>query len=180
LSWSWFLYYIHFRSQERSFANHSETAGGWATGERRQNNDGKVGLNNGGSGCGYEEQPPTIKLALNGVRKRAARCGAVKVDLSCADKTIRRPDSAPDLIRKSGPTEFILIILMFQWQIYRVHSRLQCCGSGSESGSIGSTRFWASLIRIWIYKLEVWIRILLSLSKNSKKNLDFYCFVTSF
>ncbi len=43
----------------------------------------------------------------------------------------------------------------------------QCCGS--ESGSTGSTCFWAP-----------WIRILLSLSKNSKKNLDFYCFVTSF
>ncbi len=27
---------------------------------------------------------------------------------------------------------------------------------------------------------EVWNRILLSLSKNSKKNLDSYCFVTSF
>jgi hypothetical protein len=27
---------------------------------------------------------------------------------------------------------------------------------------------------------EVWIRILLSSSKNRKKNLDFYCFVTSF
>jgi hypothetical protein len=26
----------------------------------------------------------------------------------------------------------------------------------------------------------VWIRILLSASKNSKKNLDSYCFVTSF
>jgi hypothetical protein len=111
LSLSWFLYHIHIRSQERSFANHPETAGDWATGERRQNNDVKGGLNNGGSGCGYQEQPPTIKLALNGVRKRAARCGAVKVDLSCADKTIRRPDSAPDLIRKNGPTEFILASL---------------------------------------------------------------------
>jgi hypothetical protein len=51
--------------------------------------------------------------------------------------------------------------------------RNQCCGSGSESGagSTGSTCFWASWIRI---------RILLSLSKYSKKNLDFYCFVTSF
>jgi hypothetical protein len=39
----------------------------------------------------------------------------------------------------------------------------QCCGSGST----GSTCFWAS----WI---------LLSLSKNSKKNLDFFCFETSF
>jgi hypothetical protein len=105
--------YIHNRSQERNFANHPETAGGWATGERRQNNDDtthtKGGLNNGGSGCGYQEQPPTIKLALNGVRKRAARCGAVKVDLSCADKTIRRPDSAPDLIRKMDrPNSFFL------------------------------------------------------------------------
>ncbi len=43
----------------------------------------------------------------------------------------------------------------------------QCCGS--ESGSTGSTCFWSSWIRI---------RILLSLSKYSKNNLDFYCFVT--
>jgi hypothetical protein len=41
-------------------------------------------------------------------------------------------------------------------------------GSGSESGS---TYFWASWIRF---------RILLSSSKNSKKNLDSYYFVTSF
>ncbi len=43
--------------------------------------------------------------------------------------------------------------------------------------------FLASWIRIRILS-EVWIRIrlriLLSLSKYSKKNLDFYCFVTSF
>jgi hypothetical protein len=43
----------------------------------------------------------------------------------------------------------------------------QSCGSGST----GSTYFWASWIRI---------RILLLLSKNSKKNLVFYFFVTSF
>jgi hypothetical protein len=53
----------------------------------------------------------------------------------------------------------------------------QCCGSGSTS-------FWASWIQIRIHWPEVWIRIriwiLLSLSKNSKKNLDFYCFVPSF
>jgi hypothetical protein len=41
----------------------------------------------------------------------------------------------------------------------------QCCGSGSEC-------FWASRIRIRL-------RILLSSSKNSKKNLDSYYFVTS-
>ncbi len=44
----------------------------------------------------------------------------------------------------------------------------QCSGSGSGSGS---TCFWAFRIRI---------RILLSASKNSKKNLDSYFFVTSF
>ncbi len=46
-----------------------------------------------------------------------------------------------------------------------------CCGSESGSGPTGSTCFWASWIRI---------RIFLSLSKNSKKNRDLYCFVTSF
>ncbi len=58
----------------------------------------------------------------------------------------------------------------------------QCCGS--ESGSTGSTCFWASWIRIRIQYSEVWIRlrirILISPSKNSKKNLDSYCFATSF
>jgi hypothetical protein len=52
----------------------------------------------------------------------------------------------------------------------------QCCGSGST----GSTCFWASWIRIRIHQSEVWIWIILSPSKKSKKNLDSYCFVTSF
>jgi hypothetical protein len=46
----------------------------------------------------------------------------------------------------------------------------------SGSGS-GSTCFWASRIRI--HWSDIWIRILLLSSKNSKKNLDSYCFVTS-
>jgi hypothetical protein len=54
----------------------------------------------------------------------------------------------------------------------------QCCGSGSESGSTGSTCFWASWIRIRIHRSEVWIRILLLSCKNSKKNLNSYYFVT--
>ncbi len=41
---------------------------------------------------------------------------------------------------------------------------------GSGSGSISQRQVWIR-IRVWI---------LLSLSKNSKENLDFYCFVTSF
>jgi hypothetical protein len=46
--------------------------------------------------------------------------------------------------------------------------------------------FWASWIRIhylevWIrIRILLWIRILLSLSKYSVKNLDIYCFLTSF
>jgi hypothetical protein len=61
----------------------------------------------------------------------------------------------------------------------------QCCGSGMfipdptffHPGSVPDPpdphvfAFWASWINI---------RILLSLSKYSRKNLDFYCFVTSF
>ncbi len=50
-----------------------------------------------------------------------------------------------------------------------------CCGSGS--GFTASTWFWASWIRS---RIRSRIRILLSFSKNNKKNLDFYCFVTSF
>jgi hypothetical protein len=51
------------------------------------------------------------------------------------------------------------------------HIKQQCSGSGS--GSTGFTCFWASRIRI--HQSEVWIRIFLSSSKNSKKNLDSYC-----
>ncbi len=55
----------------------------------------------------------------------------------------------------------------------------RCCGS--EFGFVGSVSFWGldpdpdPLVRG-----TVWIRILLSASKNSKKNLDSYCFVTLF
>ncbi len=44
----------------------------------------------------------------------------------------------------------------------------QCCGFGSKSGCFSA--FW----------IRIQIRILLSPSRNSKKNLDAYCFVTSF
>jgi hypothetical protein len=55
-----------------------------------------------------------------------------------------------------------------------VYSRKECCGSGSygyvfgppESGSVSQS------------KVLNLIRILLSSSKNSKKNLDSFCFVT--
>jgi hypothetical protein len=40
--------------------------------------------------------------------------------------------------------------------------------------------FWTSWIRNHLSEVWIWIRILLSSSKNSKKNLDFYRFVTYF
>ncbi len=51
----------------------------------------------------------------------------------------------------------------------------QCC----KSGSVGSICFWASRIRIQIHLSEIQVRILLSSSRNSKKNIDSYYFVTS-
>ena len=40
-----------------------------------------------------------VSLAVNGVKKRpVGHTGAVKVDLTWADKSIRRPGSAPDLV----------------------------------------------------------------------------------
>jgi hypothetical protein len=71
-------------------------------------------------------------------------------------------------------------------RINDAHPDYQCCGS--ESGSTGSTCFWAFWIRIhlsevWIrirIRILLWIRILLSSCKNSKKNLDSYLFVTLF
>ena len=49
---------------------------------------------------GFKSLPydSNVKLAINGVKKRTARSGAVKIDLTCADKSIRRPGSAPDLV----------------------------------------------------------------------------------
>ena len=48
---------------------------------------------------GFSSLPyDSVKLAVAGGRKRgSARSGAVRVDLSWADKSIRRPGSAPDL-----------------------------------------------------------------------------------
>jgi hypothetical protein len=60
----------------------------------------------------------------------------------------------------------------------------KCCGSVSESGFAGINCFCASRIRIHLSEIRIrlriwiWIRILLSSSKNSKKNIDSYCFVT--
>ena len=53
----------------------------------------------------YDSTLPSMKLPINGYAKRVQRqncpiraVNAVKVDLSFADKSIRRPGSAPDLV----------------------------------------------------------------------------------
>jgi hypothetical protein len=63
---------------------------------------------------------------------------------------------------------------------------MQCCGSGSECG-IHRIHMFLGLLDPYpdplvrsMYRIRFPIRILLSPSKNSKKNLDSYCFVTSF
>ncbi len=63
-------------------------------------------------------------------------------------------------------------------EIFSHYKNYQCWGSESGSGSLGSVCFWASRIRILICQSQVRNRILPSSSKNSKKNFDFYCFVT--
>ncbi len=70
----------------------------------------------------------------------------------------------------------IIVRQRYQLLIRRFYAFHQCCGSGS----VGSVRFWASRIRIRIRQSQVRIRILPSSIINSKKVLDFYCFVTSF
>ncbi len=50
----------------------------------------------------------------------------------------------------------------------------------SGSGFTESTCFWASRIQIHYSAVWILLRILLSSSKNSRRNLDSSCFVTSF
>ncbi len=59
----------------------------------------------------------------------------------------------------------------------RLVFKMLCCGTGF----VGSVCFWASQIRFRIRysQVRIRLRILPSSNKNSKKNLDFYCFVTS-
>ena len=57
----------------------------------------------------YDSTLPCRKVALNGAVKRSVRSGAVRVDLSFADKSIRRPGSAPDLVNNN---EFVSTSLL--------------------------------------------------------------------
>ncbi len=87
-----------------------------------------------------------------------------------------RPPTNFDLLKAFGPMKILLFAFTLaarpedalhtlrQCCQFLVKLFRQCCGSGS-------TCFCASWIRI---------RILLSFSKYSKDNLDFYCFVTFF
>ncbi len=83
------------------------------------------------------------------------------------------------------------VMCAFQWYCLVIHSsylHLQYTHGTSTAvfRSTGSTCFWASRIRIhqsdeWIrIRILLWIRILLSSCKISKKNLDSYYFVALF
>jgi hypothetical protein len=61
---------------------------------------------------------------------------------------------------------------MYSCNWINTHTGKQCSGSGSVS-------FEASSIGIYYSEVRITNRILPSSSKNSKKNLYFYCFVTS-
>lgn len=61
--------------------------------------DTRMATPDGQAALPYDSSLPYRRLAMNGAPgRRAARSGAVRVDLSFADKTIRRPGSAPDLV----------------------------------------------------------------------------------
>jgi hypothetical protein len=74
--------------------------------------------------------------------------------------------------------ESFLSLIGVSLEIHLIGTERRAQARPTQCSVSGSTRFWASRIRI--HQSEVWIRIILSSSKNSKKNLDFYCFVTSF
>ena len=61
-------------------------------------NDPRMATPDGHASLPYDSTLPTAQVVHNGVNKRTVRHGAVKIDLSFADKSIRRPGSAPDLV----------------------------------------------------------------------------------
>ena len=84
--------YEHSRSSSLGDIN-------WGYGERGAP-DARMATPDGFKSLPYD----TVKLAVNTVKKRTPRSGAVKIDLTCADKSIRRPGSAPDLVGGEEPT----------------------------------------------------------------------------
>jgi hypothetical protein len=75
-----------------------------------------------------------------------------------------------------------LTVTIFNDVLHVMEPRNRFQGTNSDSqcsvfGPPGSGSGYISQSEVWI---RLGIRILLSLSKNSKKTLDFYCFVTSF
>merc|ERR1719234_291053 len=63
------------------------------------NNPDRMATPDGYASLPYDSTLPTTTRPPAGIRERrkSSRCGAVRVDLSFADKSIRRPGSAPDL-----------------------------------------------------------------------------------
>ena len=84
--------YEHSRSSSLGDIN-------WGYGDRGAGQDARMATPDGFKSLPYD----TVKLAVNTVKKRTPRSGAVKIDLTCADKSIRRPGSAPDLVGGEEP-----------------------------------------------------------------------------
>ena len=134
-----------YRGPQNSFPNHEESSWAGGGGHPRLNGQPLAATgahdvsSNGGSGGFSYSADATVKLALNGVRKRPVRSGAIKVDLSCADKSIRRPDSAPDLIRKETETNqylgsFVSGLGTLSWRrIFNICCNLFCAAAEISS-----------------------------------------------
>ncbi len=99
----------------------------------------------------------------------------------CGSGTIRVP------VAFETNSNFFKCLKIQLFKTYIRDSERIFCSSNHESLMLfcswtqgcGFVSFWASQIRIRIHYSQLRIRILPSSSKNRKKNLDFYCFVTS-
>ena len=122
-------------------------------------------------GCLYR-----IRLFPSGARIRIFHSGSGSLLFTHPKSRIRSQKGTGSRIRIRN-TEFFRSTETWNSRTGGILEQVnQCCGSGST----GSTCFWASRIRIRIHKPEVWIRILLSSCKNSKKKPWFLLFCDSF
>ena len=76
----------------------SSSVGDIPVGMTNGQNTERMATPDGYASLPYDSTLPTTSRPLARERRKSARSGAVRVDLSFADKSIRRPGSAPDLV----------------------------------------------------------------------------------
>merc|ERR550534_734419 len=76
----------------------SSSGGDIPVGMANGQNTERMATPDGYASLPYDSTLPTTSRPLARERRKSARSGAVRVDLSFADKSIRRPGSAPDLV----------------------------------------------------------------------------------